>query len=86
MCFRPASVSLSVTCPNCGKKVNEVLGSIPNECPFCETDITELAAETMAGADQTTAAPTSAFVTPPGAPAAPGAPKPPSDPGAPKAE
>ena len=82
MCFRPATVALSLTCPNCGKKVNEVLGSIPDECPFCETDISELAAEVMANSDQVTAAPKSAFVQAPGAPAAPSAP---AAPGAPKA-
>lgn len=86
MCFRPAAVSKFVMCPNCGKKVNEVLGSIPNTCPFCETDISELAQEAMASGDQTTAAPKSAFVSAPGAPGAPQSPGAPSAPGAPPAK
>ncbi|RDB59300.1 hypothetical protein C1878_15475 [Gordonibacter sp. 28C] len=35
MCFRPAAIETSIECPNCGKKINPVMGNVPNECPFC---------------------------------------------------
>lgn len=88
MCFRPATISSSIECPECGKKVREVLGQYPNQCPFCEADISALVAEAMADADPATGAPRSAFVSAPGAPAAPpapGAPTPPAAPTTPKA-
>ena len=76
---------MSIECPECGKKINEVLGQLPDECPFCETDITELVARMAEGADEVMAAPRSAFVAAPGAPSAPGAPAAPSVPKAPGA-
>ena len=72
MCFRPSTASFSVTCPACGRKVNEVLGNIPDECPFCEECLTEAKKAMAAG-------------TPMGAPAAPGAPEVPSTPRMPDA-
>ena len=86
MCFRPAGVEQSVTCPKCNMKVNAVMGVMPQECPFCEADISDLAAQAMAAGDPVGAAPTSAFsVGAPGSPAVPGSPKAPTAPGAPKA-
>ena len=45
----PAGISASVKCPKCEKKVNEVMGNIPNICPFCEEDLTEAIAEIRNG-------------------------------------
>lgn len=39
MCFRPAAVSVAIECPECGKKINPVMGNLPKECPFCETPL-----------------------------------------------
>ena len=36
MCFRPAVVSVAIECPECGKKINPVMGNLPKECPFCD--------------------------------------------------
>ena len=69
MCFRPAGLDQSADCPNCGKRVNAVLGVFPDECPFC-------------GAKVETGNNSSASPAPP---SAPGAPNPPKAPGAPKA-
>ena len=33
MCFRPAVVSVAIECPECGKKINPVMGNLPKECP-----------------------------------------------------
>lgn len=41
MCFRPATVQANLVCPECGKKVNAVLGTYPDTCPFCETNLNE---------------------------------------------
>lgn len=75
MCFRPPSAeSNSIQCPECGKKVNVVMGSVPNVCPFCEADLS-------AWADSINAAGNPGM--PLGAPAAskgPGALEPPSPP------
>lgn len=46
MCFRPATASVSVVCPECSKRINEVLGTIPSICPFCSTDLSEVIAAT----------------------------------------
>lgn len=43
MCFRPSTVEQSLNCPECGKKINAIGGRIPQICPFCETDISDLA-------------------------------------------
>lgn len=39
MCFRPAEVASSVTCLECGKKINPVNGNFPVSCPFCESPL-----------------------------------------------
>ena len=70
MCFRPAGVDQSIDCPNCGKRVNAVLGVFPDECPFCGAKV-----ESGGAAGGPSPVP----------PAAPGAPMPPAAPGAPKA-
>jgi len=78
MCFRPATVSASVLCPVCGKKINEVMGNIPNICPFCEADLSEaIAAMKNASISGPAAAPTTPAA--PTAPKAPSAPVTPSD-------
>lgn len=88
MCFRPSEVESSASCPNCGQKINAVMGIFPQICPFCDEDLTELAAANT----DTTGGLTSAFVqgapgavSAPAAPAAPGAPAAPAAPGAPAA-
>lgn len=80
MCFRPSSVEASVNCPQCGKAVHQVLGAIPNECPFCEADLSSVTAAINAAAGINIPAPGA-----PGAPSAPGVPSAPSVPGAPSA-
>ena len=77
MCFRPADVSEKITCPNCGEKINPVMGNIPKVCPFCEQEIDMSKVEA--------AAPQAAAPGTPAAPNAPGAPAAPKAPGAPKA-
>lgn len=79
MCFRPSSVESSANCPNCGQKINAVMGIFPQTCPYCDADLTELAAANT----DTSGGLTSAFV--PGAPGAPSAPGAPGAPNAPKA-
>ncbi|SMC37662.1 hypothetical protein [Sporomusa malonica] len=39
MCFRPASLSKPVECPNCGKKVAAMAGIKQKKCPFCQTEL-----------------------------------------------
>lgn len=86
MCFRPATAAVFVNCPNCDKKVNEVMGTFPDVCPFCEADLTEVIAEMRAAAsDAAAAAPDASAPAAPGAPAAPSAPSAPSAPQAPNA-
>ena len=75
MCFRPTNVEASVDCPECGMKIHQVLGAIPNECPFCEADLSSMTAALNAAAGINIPAPSA-----PGAPAAPGAPKAPAAP------
>lgn len=75
MCFRPTNVEASVDCPECGMKIHQVLGAIPNECPFCEADLSSMTAALNAAAGINIPAPGA-----PGAPAAPGAPKAPGAP------
>lgn len=85
MCFRPAIAEKPFECPECGKRINPIMGQIPTTCPFCESDITEAAHAAMA--QSAGAPPESAFAKPsaPGAPKAPGAPGSPVPPSAPKA-
>lgn len=86
MCFRPSIVEAAFECPECGKKINPIMGQLPDTCPFCEADISEQAAAAVAGTEA--APPESAFAKPsapsappvgapqvPGAPLAPGAPQ-----------
>ena len=78
MCFRPSIVEKPFECPECGKRLNPVLGQLPKVCPFCDSDIHE-AAEAAASASADVA-PVSAFVKPNigmNAPVAPAAPAPP---------
>lgn len=77
MCFRPSTVEQSVTCPECGKKINAVMGQVPVECPFCEADISALANVAMANAGDAAAGGSSLVTGIPGIPGAstvPGAP------------
>lgn len=48
MCFRPAITETPFECPECGKRINPIMGQLPNTCPFCEKDISEEAAKAMA--------------------------------------
>lgn len=77
MCFRPASPSQSIVCPNCGKSVNAVSGLTPAKCPFCKESL-----EGVSLGD----APAPQAPGAPAAPAAPGAPGAPKAPGVPKGE
>ena len=54
MCSRPAAVSVAIECPECGKKINPVMGNLPKECPFCETPLENAS---VAGAPGTPAPP-----------------------------
>ncbi len=74
MCFRPADAGQSMDCPECGKKINAIMGNWPLNCPFCNLDLTKITAGMKEGA-----------AAAPAAPSAPGAPKAPSAPGAPAA-
>lgn len=82
MCFRPPGAEPSLNCPECGKKVNAVLGNFPPVCPFCNADISDAIAEAKEkaaagpGTPQAPSAPSAPSA--PGAPKIPGAPKPPS--------
>ena len=79
MCFRPATASVSVNCPECGKKINEVMGTIPNVCPFCEADLKETIASKRLELQTAPVQPPISLPSPPHPPvAAPKAPKPPS--------
>ncbi len=78
MCFRPTTVEASVDCPNCGKTVHQVLGAIPNECPFCDADLSSITAEINAAAGINVA-------SSPGTPSVLGAPSAPKASQAPKA-
>ena len=73
MCFRPATVGQSINCPMCDKKVNAVLGAMPTECPFCEADLSEIAAPINEAIGLPNIAPAAPNV--PSAPKAPGASK-----------
>jgi hypothetical protein len=75
MCFRPASVTMDLTCPQCGAKNPPTATA----CVQCKATAEELAAGTPA---------MPALPGAPGAPPPPGAsgmPKPPGAPGVPKA-
>lgn len=74
MCFRPAAVSMSVTCPKCGAEC----ALDAKSCSACGADLPD--APSVPGAPGAPGAPSM-----PGMPAAPGAPAKPSAPGAPKA-
>lgn len=80
MCFRPSIVEAAFECPHCGKKINPVMGQLPETCPFCDQDISQQAAAAVAGT--AAAPPESAFAKKPSAPVAPptGAPKAPGAP------
>ncbi|AHF05780.1 hypothetical protein DESME_00725 [Desulfitobacterium metallireducens DSM 15288] len=39
MCFRPASVSKPIECPNCKKKVPVVGTTRLKSCPFCKAPL-----------------------------------------------
>jgi len=39
MCFRPASATKAVECPNCKKKLATIAGIKQKICPFCKTPI-----------------------------------------------
>ena len=39
MCFRPATASKQVECPNCKKKLATIGGIKQKICPFCKTPI-----------------------------------------------
>ena len=54
MCFRPAAVSVAIECPECGKKINPVMGNLPKEAPFCEPPMQNAS---VAGAPGTPAPP-----------------------------
>ncbi|MDR1016770.1 MAG: hypothetical protein LBL67_04830 [Coriobacteriales bacterium] len=85
MCFRPAGVSLpDPVCPECGKTLHMVGGTVLKKCPFCKADLTEYAKQYMAENGLGGAAAPGAPAAPaaPGAPAAPAAPKPPAPPAA----
>ena len=66
MCFRPATAEAAFVCPECGKKVNPIMGNLPDTCPFCDADISNAKSATSAAPSAPKA---------PGAPAAPSAPK-----------
>ena len=80
MCFRPADAGQSLTCPECGKKVNAIMGNWPPNCPFCNLDLAEVTANL--GSDAPAPASPGAPQPPAAAPGAPSAPKPPAAPGA----
>ena len=86
MCFRPSMVEVSINCPKCGKKINAVMGTIPNTCPFCEEDLEKLTADINAGAGIT-----APVISPPvssrpaSIPVSSAQKKPPVEPGIPKA-
>jgi len=77
MCFRPADAGQSLECPECGKKVNAIMGNWPLNCPFCDIELADAIAALEGGAAPAPAAPA------PAAPAAPAAPKAPAAPAAP---
>ena len=52
MCFRPASATKSVECPNCGKKFPVVGGVKQKKCPICKTDLANV--EVKSGDDAAT--------------------------------
>lgn len=39
MCFRPATTSKNIICPNCQKKLSIQPGMNTKKCPFCEGDL-----------------------------------------------
>ncbi|CDX03719.1 Hypothetical protein DPCES_3833 [Desulfitobacterium hafniense] len=45
MCFRPASASRPIECPNCGMKVPVVGGVKQKKCPKCKADLTQVEAK-----------------------------------------
>ncbi len=45
MCFRPASLSKPVECPNCKKKIAAMAGIKQKKCPFCGTPLPDENAE-----------------------------------------
>lgn len=76
MCFRPATAETAFICPECGKKINPIMGNLPDTCPFCEADISNAKNATTPGAPSTPSTPATPGVpTAPGAPSAPSAPK-----------
>lgn len=83
MCFRPAEAgngSEKIFCSNCGKRVFEAKGVLPNKCPFCKEDLVPRYGE---GEDPGFKAPEAPKA--PSAPGVPGAPKAPEAPKAPTA-
>ena len=82
MCFRPAGVDQSIECPECGKKVNAVLGVFPDSCPFCGVKVDATMAASGSPAVAVSGVP-AAFGAP-AAPKAPGVPGAPAAPGAPR--
>lgn len=81
MCFRPTSLTLNKTCPDCGTVSDATVFS----CPNCGRDLSNVEPD-MPAADAPgmpgVVVDPSDIGKPPAAPKAPGAPKPPAAPGA----
>ena len=83
MCFRPAGITVELTCPECEEDLSQVVNPKTKRCPYCQADLSELAdkvAQVLTAQD--IKKPKAAA---PGAPSAPGAPKAPGAPVAPSA-